>query len=119
MKIRKGDTVVVIRGADKGKTGKVLSVDPELGRVVVQRVRLVKRHQKPRGSQSLRQGIVEKELAIPVSCVSLIDPKSDKPTRIRIEQARVSDGDKVEARRGKVRLSQRSGVEIERPAVKS
>ncbi len=62
--IRKGDTVVVIRGEDKGKTGRVLSVDPKKKMVVVQRVRLVQRHQKPGRSQQIKQGTVEKELPI-------------------------------------------------------
>jgi large subunit ribosomal protein L24 len=117
--IRKGDTVVVIRGEDKGKTGRVLSVDPKKKMVVVQRVRLVQRHQKPGRSQQIKQGTVEKELPIPVSAVALIDPKSNKPTRVRAEVPHGGEADKTESRRGKVRRSIRSGVEIEKPAVKS
>jgi large subunit ribosomal protein L24 len=117
--IRKGDTVVVIRGEDKGKSGRVLSVDPKKMMVVVQRVRLVQRHQKPGRSKQIKQGTVEKELPIPISAVALIDPKSSKPTRVRAELLHGGDTDKKEARRGKVRRSARSGVEIEKPAVKS
>lgn len=119
MSIRKGDTVVVIRGDDKGQKGRVLSVDPDKGLVVVQRVRLVKRHQKPGRKQTIRQGIVEKELPIPISSVALIDPKTDKPTRVRMEVPSAGTAGRVEARRGKVRRSVRSSVEIERPAAKS
>jgi large subunit ribosomal protein L24 len=117
--IRKGDTVVVIRGEDKGKSGRVLSVDPKKRVVVVQRVRLVQRHQKPGRSTQIKQGTVEKELPIPISAVALIDPKSDKPTRVRADMDHGGEADKKEIRRGKVRLSVRSGVEIEKPAVKS
>ncbi len=118
MSIRKGDTVVVIRGDDKGQTGRVLSVDPDKGLVVVQRVRLVKRHQKPGRKQNIRQGIIEKELPISISNVALIDPKTSKPTRVRLEVPSEKDSSRVDARRGKVRRSVRSNVEIERPAIK-
>ena len=115
MKIRKGDTVVVIKGDDKGKTGKVLSVDTKKKTVYVQRVRLVKRHRKPRSASGPdSQGITEKEAPIPVSNVALVDPKSNKPTRIRMQMA---DGieDSTERRRAKVRHAVRSDVEIEKP----
>jgi large subunit ribosomal protein L24 len=118
MKIRKGDEVVVIRGDDKGKTGRVLSVDLEKNLVVVQRVRLVKRHRKPR-SQNVRQGEVEKEMPIAASAVALVDPKSKKPTRVKAQKGDTSSGDRAAARRTKTRISTRSGAEIERPAVKS
>ncbi len=117
--IRKGDTVVVIRGEDKGKSGRVLSVNPKKKMVVVQRVRLVQRHQKPGRSQQVKQGTVEKELPIPISAVALIDPKSSKPTRVRAELPHGGDAEAKEIRRGKVRRSVRSGVEIEKPGVKS
>ncbi|MBD3161791.1 MAG: 50S ribosomal protein L24 [Candidatus Eisenbacteria bacterium] len=116
MKIRRGDKVIVIKGADKGKIGKVLSVDPVKRVVYVQRVRLVKRHQKPRPTQTGRgpsTGIVEKEAPIPVANVALVDPKTDKPTRIRMSRPEAED--RTSRRRAKVRLAVRSGVEIERP----
>jgi len=118
MSIRRGDTVIVIRGDDKGKSGRVLSVDPSKRLVVVQRVRLVKRHQKPGRKQTIRQGIVEKELPIPMSSVALIDPKTNKPTRVRIEIPDDSRADVKGGRRGKVRRSTRSNVEIEPPSLK-
>ncbi len=117
MTIRKGDTVIVIRGDDKGKTGRVLSVNLDKKSVVVQRVRLHKRHQKPGRKQNIRQGIVETELPIAISAVSLIDPKSGKKTRVRIETP-VSEDDPKAARRAKIRRSIRSNVEIEKPPVK-
>jgi len=119
VRIRKGDTVVVIRGDDKGKTGKVLSVDPKKKLVVVQRVRLQTRHQKPGRRQALRTGSIEKEAPIAISAVSLIDPKTNKPTRIRVAKPASSESDRKSARRLKVRMSVRSNVEIERPTVKS
>jgi large subunit ribosomal protein L24 len=117
VKIRKGDTVIVIRGDEKKKSGRVLSVDPGKKTVVVQRVRLHKRHQKPGRKQTVRQGIVEKELPIPIANVALVDPKSGKATRVRIERPDAENAQEV--RRGKVRRSIRSNVEIERPSVKS
>lgn len=118
MKIRKGDEVVVIRGDDKGKTGRVLSVDPEKNLVVVQRIRLVKRHQKPGRRQNIRQGEVEKEMPIAASAVALVDPKSKKATRVRAQKGETT-GRGSAARRSKTRVSTRSGAEIERPTVKS
>ncbi|MDM7915469.1 MAG: 50S ribosomal protein L24 [Candidatus Eisenbacteria bacterium] len=122
MKIRKGDTVVVVRGDDKGKTGRVLSVDPDKKLVWVQRVRLVTRHKKGGQQQRQRGGMstssVEKEAPLPVSSVALIDPKSNKPARIRMQVPEAAE-EKVEKRRSKARISKSSGVEIERPIVKS
>jgi large subunit ribosomal protein L24 len=80
MKIRKGDTVVVITGRDKGKSGDVLRVFPTENRVLVQGVNMVKRHTRPGAGQA--GGIVEKEGPIHASNVSLIDPKDRKPTRV-------------------------------------
>ena len=115
MKIRRGDTVVVIKGDDKGKTGRVLSVDTRKKVVFVQRVRLVKRHRKPRTATGPGStGITEKEAPIPISNVALVDPKTNKPTRIRAQSAEDIE-DRKEKRRAKVRQSVRSGVEIDRP----
>lgn len=81
MKIRKGDTVIVIAGDDKGKTGRVLSVDAEKNRVVVEKVNFVKRHTKPRG-QGQQGGILEKEAPVHVSNVMLYDAKAGKGVRV-------------------------------------
>lgn len=82
MHITKGDTVRVMRGEDKGKEGRVLRVDRKHGRVVVEGVRIVKRH-KQRRSEAEEGGIIEFEAPIDVSNVMLVDPKSGDPTRIR------------------------------------
>jgi large subunit ribosomal protein L24 len=93
MYIRKGDTVVVLSGADAGKSGRVIAAFPKKGTVLVERVRLVKRHTKPGRKGNQQGGIVERELPIRVSKVSLIDPKTHKPTRVRREYA--ADGTSV------------------------
>ncbi|MCA9757470.1 MAG: 50S ribosomal protein L24 [Candidatus Eisenbacteria bacterium] len=83
MKIRKGDKVIVLSGDDKGRTGKVIHVDPDKHKVIVEKVRLVKRHHKP-GRLGIQGGILEKEAFIPVSKVALVDKKGN-PTRVRME----------------------------------
>ncbi|MFN4284153.1 MAG: 50S ribosomal protein L24 [Alphaproteobacteria bacterium] len=98
LKIKKGDNVVVLTGRDKGKTGTVMKVMPKESRVVVQGVNVVKRHTRPAAGQ--QGGIVEKESTIHVSNVSLIDPKTSKPTRVGYKTV---DGGR------KVRVARRSG----------
>jgi large subunit ribosomal protein L24 len=83
-RIRKGDTVVNIAGKDKGKRGKVLRVLPKIGRVVIERAMMVKRHTKP-SQKNPQGGIVEKEGSIHLSNVMLLDPGSDKPTRVKVK----------------------------------
>ena len=100
-KIKKGDRVQVLAGKDKGKRGEVLSVSPTENRAVVQGVNIVKRHAKPQGMNQ-PGGIQEKEAAIHLSNLALIDPKSDKPTRVGFRM----DGDK------KVRVAKTSGEVI-------
>ncbi len=102
MKIRNGDMVQIITGKDKGKTGKIFRVDRKTNRVWVERLNLVKRHQKP-SAQHRQGGIIEKEAAINVSNVMYYDEKLGKPTRI---------GFKVVDER-KVRISKRSNEIIE------
>jgi large subunit ribosomal protein L24 len=91
-KIKKGDRVQVLTGRDKGKRGEVLAVMPTESRALVQGVNMVKRHRKPQG---LNQpgGIQEKEAPIQLSNLALIDPKSDKPTRVGFRL--LEDGKKV------------------------
>jgi large subunit ribosomal protein L24 len=84
MLIRKGDEVLVLAGKDKGKKGRVLEVDPEYGRVVVEKVNIVVRHQRPRSQRAAvkeQTGRVEKAAPIPVCKVMLISPISGKPLR--------------------------------------
>lgn len=83
LKIRKGDTVMVIAGDDKGKTGRVLSVDETKGRVIVEKVNFVKRHTKARG-QNQQGGILEKEAPLHISNVMLFDPKAGRGVRIGV-----------------------------------
>ena len=104
-KIKKGDTVIVIAGRDKGRTGEVIEMRREDGRVLVRGVSMVKRHQRQTAAQE--GGIVSKEASIHVSNVALADPKDGKPTRTGFKF--VGEGDN----RRKVRVAKRSGVEID------
>ena len=100
-KIKKGDTVYVNSGNDKGKTGKVLSILTEKDRVIVEGINLVSKHTKPNTKQP-QGGIIKQEAAIHISNVNLIDPASSKPTRVGFK---VEDGKKV-------RVAKKSGQEI-------
>jgi large subunit ribosomal protein L24 len=86
LKIRRDDQVVVISGKDRGKTGKVLRVDPKAERVFVEGLNIVKRHMKPRPGTADPGGVVEKEGPIHVSNVMLLDPQDNKPTRVGISR---------------------------------
>ncbi len=83
-RIRKGDTVVVIAGKNKGQRGKVLRVVAKTNRVVIERVQMIKKHMKP-SQKSPQGGIVEKEGSIHLSNVMLVDPGTDKATRVKIK----------------------------------
>ncbi|MEW6192167.1 MAG: 50S ribosomal protein L24 [Bacillota bacterium] len=90
--VKKGDTVLVIRGKDAGKKGKVLTVFPERQRLVVEKVNIVKRHSRP--TRQLPQGgIIEKEAPIHASNVMLVCEKCHKPTRVG--RRLLEDGTKV------------------------
>ena len=102
LKIKKGDTVVVTTGKDKGRVGEVVSVIPDENRAVVRGVNVAKRHQKQTASQE--GGIVTKDLPIHVSNLALRDPKDNKPTRV---------GYKFLADGKKVRVAKRSGEVID------
>jgi large subunit ribosomal protein L24 len=78
--LRRGDTVMVIAGRDKGKTGKVLAI--ESGRITVDRVNIIKRHTRANPSKNVRGGIVEKEAAIALSNVMVVCPGCGKHARI-------------------------------------
>jgi large subunit ribosomal protein L24 len=90
-KIRKNDTVMVIAGRDRGKTGKVLRVLPARGRLIVERLNMVKRHTKPRGAAS-PGGIVEREAPLDISNVMVLCDRCNAPVRIGIKFA--ADGSK-------------------------
>lgn len=105
MKIKKGDTVEVLSGKDKGRRGTVVRALPSEGKVVVEGVAVAKKAQRPT-QENQAGGFVNKEMPIDVSNVALIDPKTDKPTRVSIE---VKDGKKV-------RVAKKSGEVIPDPA---
>ncbi len=105
IRIAKGDTVMVIAGDDKGKTGKVLMVIPEKNRVIVEKVNFVKRHIKPT-QRNTQGGIQEKEAAVHLSNVQLVDPKTGEPTRIGVK--RLPEG-------GRERIAKKSGETLPRP----
>lgn len=98
-KIRKGDTVQVIAGDDKGKTGRILSVNDVTNRVVVEKINFVKRHTKAR-KQGMKSGIIEKEAPIHISNVQIYDPKAERGTRTGVRV--LPDGTRE-------RVSRRSG----------
>ena len=104
-KIKKGDKVVVITGRDKGRSGEVIEMRRDHGRVLVRGVNMVKRHQRQTAQQE--GGIISKEAPIHLSNVALADPKDGKPTRVGFKF--VGKGDD----RKKVRFAKRSGVEID------
>jgi large subunit ribosomal protein L24 len=109
LKIRRDDIVQVTSGKDSGKTGKVLRVDPKKSRVYVEGLNIIKRHQRPRSVKETQRagkvgGVIEKEGPIHVSNVMLVDPKTNKPTRIGVD--RDSDGKRV-------RIARRSSTRIE------
>ena len=79
--VKTGDTVKVISGDDKGATGKVQKVFPETGRIIVEKVNMVKKHQKPRG-QGMPGGIIEQEAAINASNVMIVCPKCGKAAKM-------------------------------------
>ena len=86
LKIRSDDQVVVISGKDRGKTGRVLRVDPKKERVYVEGLNIVKRHQRPTPGSTDPGGVVEKEGPIHISNVMLLDPQDNKPTRVGISR---------------------------------
>jgi large subunit ribosomal protein L24 len=108
VKIRRDDEVVVISGKDRGKSGRVLRVEPAKSRVFVAGLNIVKRHQRPTQVQGAQRaetvgGVIEKEGPIHISNVMLIDPKDKRPTRVRISR----EGGR------RMRVTQRSQTQID------
>ena len=108
LKIRQDDTVRIITGKDKGKTGRVLRVDPEKRKVYGEGANIIKRHTRPRSLRDTQRaqelgGIIEKEGPIHLSNVMLIDPDSGEPTRVAIKR----QGGR------RVRVAKKSGKEID------
>ncbi len=106
LRIRKGDLVQVVAGADRGKQGRVIGVDAPKGAVRVEKVRMQKRHLKPGRRGARAGGIVEQEGSIDASNVMLVDPTTNEPGRVRIE---VQDGERV-------RVFAKSGEPVPEPA---
>ena len=100
MKVRKGDDVVMVSGDDRGKQGKVLRVLREKNRVIVEGVNFIRRHTRP--TQSSQGGIVEREAAVHVSNVMLVDPKSGRPTRVGTRVHEDGARDRVARRSGEI-----------------
>ncbi len=84
LKIRRDDQVLVISGKDRGKTGRVVEVDPKKERVFVEGLNIVKRHQRPRPGSTDPGGVIEKPGPIHISNVMLIDPTDSKPTKVGV-----------------------------------
>jgi large subunit ribosomal protein L24 len=106
MRIRKDDEVVVIGGKDAGKTGRVIRTEPKRDRVYVEGLNMVKRHEKPRPTESRARtksmvgGIVEKEGPIHVSNVMLLDPKDNKRTRVGVRVGKAGKRERFARRSG-------------------
>jgi large subunit ribosomal protein L24 len=104
-KIKKNDQVVVVAGRDKGKRGRVLEVAPVTGKIKVEGVGVIKRHQRANPQSNRGGGIVEKEAFINISNVQLIDPQSGKPTRVKYQ---------IEGDGSKIRIAAASGQSLEK-----
>ena len=110
-RIRRDDEVVVISGKDRGKTGKVLRVDPKKQRVYVEGLNIIKRHQRPLPQAPQREaGVIEREGPIHISNVMLIDPKTKKPTRVGVRTETVERDGRTKTVR--IRVAKRSGKDI-------
>jgi large subunit ribosomal protein L24 len=105
-RIRRGDLVQVIAGADRGKQGRVVAVDPRAGKLRVEKVRMQKRHLKAGRKGARTGGVIDQEGYIDASNVMLIDPANNEPSRVRIRAA----GDR------RVRSFVRSGDDVPEPA---
>jgi large subunit ribosomal protein L24 len=103
-RIKKDDLVEVITGKDRGARGKVLTVDPEKQRVIIEGINLVKRHRRVRATRGGQEGgIMETEAPVHISNVMLVDPKTDRPTRI---------GAQITPEGVKQRVAKRSGTPV-------
>lgn len=101
MEIRQGDTVEVISGNERGKRGRVLSVMRESDRLIVEGVRMMKKHTKPT-QRDPQGGIVERESSIHASSVMIVCPQTDRPTRIRKQKLDSGRNMRVSARSGEM-----------------
>jgi len=104
-KIKKNDQVVIIAGRDKGRRGRVLEVAPARGKIKIEGVGMIKRHQRANPQANRGGGIIDKEAFIDISNVQLIDPQTGKPTRVRYQ---------VEGDGSKLRVAASSGHSLEK-----
>lgn len=102
MNFKTGDKVIVIAGASKGKTGKIIKILEKESRVIVEGVNMVKKHQKPTQNNQTG-GIIEREAPIHISNIMMVDSKTGKPTKIKIE---------IDKKGNKVRVSKKSNEKI-------
>ena len=92
IELKKDDTVKVISGRDKGKTGRVLRVDRETGKVLVEHVMMIKRHTRPNPAKQIKGGIAERESPMPASNVMIVCPSCNKAVRIAHHVDHVAGG---------------------------
>lgn len=102
MNFKTGDKVIVIAGASKGKTGKIIKILAKQSRVIVEGVNMIKKHQKPTQNNQTG-GIIEREAPIHISNIMMVDSKTGKPTKIKIE---------IDKKGNKVRVSKKSNEKI-------
>lgn len=102
MNFKTGDKVIVIAGASKGKTGKIMKILAKQSRVIVEGVNMIKKHQKPTQNNQTG-GIIEREAPIHISNIMMVDSKTGKPTKIKIE---------IDKKGNKVRVSKKSNEKI-------
>jgi large subunit ribosomal protein L24 len=105
LRIRKDDNVTVISGKDRGKTGRVIRTEPKKGKVYVEGLNILTRHERPRNVKDAQKGgdvggIIKKEGPIHISNVMLLDPSDNKPTRVRVERSADGKRRRVGARKG-------------------
>lgn len=103
--VRRNDTVLILTGKDRGKRGRVLQVMPDKQRVLIEGVNMIKRHTRPNPQRNIKGGVLEREASMHVSNVQLIDPSSNKPTRVGRKQ--LEDGQRV-------RIGRKSGEVVDR-----
>jgi large subunit ribosomal protein L24 len=104
-KIKKNDQVAVIAGRDKGRRGRVLEVVPSRGKIKVEGIGMIKRHQRANPQSNRGGGIIDKEAYIDISNVQLIDPQSGRPTRVKYQ---------IEGSGAKLRVAAGSGHSLEK-----
>lgn len=110
MHIRKNDEVEVISGKDRGKRGRVLRAFPKRRKAIVEGVNMVKKHARPNPQRGIQGGIIEQEAPVDASNLLPIDPDTKQPTRVGYKFLDSGEG----GRRRKVRVSRRSGAELDR-----